>query len=195
MLTEPYSDNVSSGEEVQSSVSATVQPLYLWYLITSVIELLFCHKYKEQVSPLPDGGAAIHLEDKRDFHEPCRPYESNCSWGSFLLQMEMIWEPQSITQAWPGPSTATTAVTCGTPVSLPAPSPSPATRWAGARLHKALTSLLDGAQVSNREEAFIDFFKGDGREREEQYTWQDSSAEVNHKLLHASCYYKYDMRR
>lgn len=60
------------------------------------------HKYKEQVSALPDGGAALHLEDERDFREPCRPYESNCSWGPFLLQVEMIWEPQSITQAWPG---------------------------------------------------------------------------------------------
>ena len=99
------------------------QPLYPWSLITSVIELFIGHKYKEQESPLPDGGAAIHLDEERDFCQPSRPYESNCSSGSFLLQVEMIWEPQSITQAWPGPSAATTAATCGTPVSLRAPSP------------------------------------------------------------------------
>lgn len=81
------------------------------------------HKYTEQESPLPDGGATIHLDDERDSCQPSRPYESNCSRGSFLLQVEMIWEPQSITQAWPGPSAATTAVTCGTPVSVRAPSP------------------------------------------------------------------------
>lgn len=81
------------------------------------------HKDKEQQSPLPDGGATIHAEDERDSWQPSRPYESNCSWGSFLPQVEIIWEPQSITQTWPGHSAATTWVTCGTPGSIRAPSP------------------------------------------------------------------------
>lgn len=81
------------------------------------------HKYKEQEICAPDGGVAIHLDDERDSCQPSRPYESNCSQRSFLLQVEIIWEPESITQAWQGPSAATTGVACGTPVSLRVPSP------------------------------------------------------------------------
>lgn len=81
------------------------------------------HKYKEQEGSLPDGGAAMHLDEERNSCQPSRPYEFNFSWGSFLLQVEMIWEPQSITQVWPGHSAAATSVTGGTPASLRATSP------------------------------------------------------------------------
>lgn len=37
------------------------------------------HRYEEKESPLPDGGATIHLDDERDSCQPSRTYESNCS--------------------------------------------------------------------------------------------------------------------
>lgn len=70
--------------------------------------IFISHKYKEQENHLPDVGATMHLDLSS------RSCESNWSMGSFLLQVEMIGEPQSITQAWPRQSAATTEVTCGT---------------------------------------------------------------------------------
>lgn len=86
MLTEPSSDNIFRG--TVQSVSMVFDYISHWGCNG--------YKYKEQESLRPDGGATMHLDDERDFCQPSRPYDSNFSWASFLLQLEMIWEHRAL---------------------------------------------------------------------------------------------------
>lgn len=66
--------------------------------------------YRKKLSPQPDGGASVHRDEPRGIlvrhPDHINPIVAG---GSFHVQVEMIWEPQNITQAWPGGTEAAAA--------------------------------------------------------------------------------------